>query len=214
VGTFGVDANGKAPSGLNHKGERTDATPRGGALRSSEEVRESGWSEGGAGSEAGFVEPTRNGRSSKDQAKPYCISRQEVLEARYASGICIAVRQHPSKISPRCGTRNFADGTTTMGDLTLLRYGPSSGLSANRWFAGLVGNTRSCAVTEPRLGNGCCVSSTGSRPSWLSGHDSAVRFSPWEPYESRGSSTVLEGPRGEIPRGYLTIVRLGLRIRF
>jgi RNA-directed DNA polymerase len=81
VGTFGVDANGKAPSGLNHKGERTDATPRGGALRSSEEVRESGWSEGGAGSEAGFVEPTRNGRSSKDQAKPYGISRQEVLEA-------------------------------------------------------------------------------------------------------------------------------------
>ena len=81
VGTFGVDANGKASSGLNHKGERTNATPRGGALRSSEEVRESGRSEGGACSEAKFVGPTRNGRSSKDKAKPYCISRQEVLEA-------------------------------------------------------------------------------------------------------------------------------------
>ena len=81
VGTFGVDANGKAASGLNHKGERTDATPRGGALRSSDEVRESGWSEGGACSEVGFVGPTRNGRSSKDKAKSYCISRQEVLEA-------------------------------------------------------------------------------------------------------------------------------------
>jgi hypothetical protein len=46
VGTFGVDANGKATSGLNHKGERTDATPRDGAPRSSDEVRESGRSEG------------------------------------------------------------------------------------------------------------------------------------------------------------------------
>ncbi len=81
MGTFGVDANGKAPSGLNHKGERTDAAPRGGASRSSEEVRESGRSEGGACSEAKFVGPTRDGRSSKDKAKPYCISRQEVLKA-------------------------------------------------------------------------------------------------------------------------------------
>jgi group II intron reverse transcriptase/maturase len=81
VGTFGVDANGKAASGLNHEGERTDATPRDGAPRSSEEVRESGRSEGGACSEAKFVGPTRNGRSPKDEAKPYCISRQEVLEA-------------------------------------------------------------------------------------------------------------------------------------
>src|SRR5580704_15067463 len=66
---------------MNHKGERTNATPRGGALRSSDEVRESGRSEGGACSEAKFVGPTRNGRSPKDKAKPYCISRQEVLEA-------------------------------------------------------------------------------------------------------------------------------------
>jgi len=81
VGTFGVDANGKATSGLNHEGERTDAAPRGGAPRTSVEVRESGRSEGGACSEAKFVGPTRNGRSPKDEAKPYCISRQEVLEA-------------------------------------------------------------------------------------------------------------------------------------
>jgi RNA-directed DNA polymerase len=81
VGTFGVDANGKAASGMNHEGERTNATPRGGAPRSSDEVRESGRSEGGACSEAKFVGPTRNGRSPKNEAKPYCISRWEVLEA-------------------------------------------------------------------------------------------------------------------------------------
>jgi RNA-directed DNA polymerase len=81
VGTFGVDANGKAASGLNHEGEGTEATPRGGIPRSSDEDRESGWSEGGMCSEAKFIGPTRNGRSSKDEAKPYCISRWEVLEA-------------------------------------------------------------------------------------------------------------------------------------
>jgi len=38
VGTFGVDVNGEATSGLNHEGERTNAAPRGGASRSSEEA--------------------------------------------------------------------------------------------------------------------------------------------------------------------------------
>ena len=66
---------------MNHEGERTNATARGGAPRNSDEVRESGRSEGGACSEAKFIGPTRNGRSLKDEAKPYCISRWEVLEA-------------------------------------------------------------------------------------------------------------------------------------
>ena len=46
VGTFGVDVNGEATSGLNHEGESTEATPRDGASCSSDEVRESEWSEG------------------------------------------------------------------------------------------------------------------------------------------------------------------------
>jgi hypothetical protein len=49
----------------------------------SEEVRESGWSKGGACSGAKSVRPTSNGRSLKDKAKPYCIARTEVLEAYY-----------------------------------------------------------------------------------------------------------------------------------
>jgi hypothetical protein len=47
----------------------------------SDEVRESGWSKGGACSGAKSVRPTSNGRSLKDKAKPYCIARTEVLEA-------------------------------------------------------------------------------------------------------------------------------------
>jgi len=49
----------------------------------SDEVRESGWSKGGACSGAKSVRPTSHGRSLKDKAKPYCIARTEVLEAYY-----------------------------------------------------------------------------------------------------------------------------------
>ena len=83
MGTFVVDANGEVTSGMNHKGESTKATPRDGVPCSSDEVRESEWSEGGACSEAKSVGPTSShrGRSSKDEAKPFCISRWEVWEA-------------------------------------------------------------------------------------------------------------------------------------
>jgi RNA-directed DNA polymerase len=81
MGTFGADANGEATSGMNHKGESTNAAPRDGTLRSSDEVGESRRSEGGVCSEATSIGPTRKGRSLKDEAKPFCISRWEVWEA-------------------------------------------------------------------------------------------------------------------------------------
>ena len=81
MGTFGADDNGEVTSGMNHKGESTKAAPRDGTPRSSEEVGESRRSEGGVCSEATSVGPTRKGRSLKDEAKPFCISRWEVWEA-------------------------------------------------------------------------------------------------------------------------------------
>ena len=81
MGTFGVDANGEVTSGLNHEGKSTNAAPRDGTPRSSDEVGESRRSEGGVCSEATSVRPTSNGRSRKDEAKPFCISRWEVWEA-------------------------------------------------------------------------------------------------------------------------------------
>ena len=81
MGTFGADANGEATSGMNHEGESTNAAPRGGTSRSSDEAGESRRSEGGVCSGATSVGPTRKGRSLKDEAKPFCISRWEVWEA-------------------------------------------------------------------------------------------------------------------------------------
>jgi hypothetical protein len=194
VGTFGVDANGEATSGLNQEGESTDATSRDGAPRMSDEVRESGRSKGGACSGAKSVRPTRDGRSQKDKAKPYCITRIEVLEAyfkvksnkgaagvdeqtiedssaasvrpsrrtrrersvtRSAVGNCTYVRRSPSLNSQRRSTRSFVGGSTTTVALILRRSGPSSGMSANRWFAGLVANTRRCVAIADARGNGC-----------------------------------------------------------
>ncbi len=83
MGTFGVDANGEAASGMDHEGERTKATPRGGAPRSSDEVRESGRSQGDACSGAKSGRPTSDGRSLKDKAKPHSITRMEVLDAYF-----------------------------------------------------------------------------------------------------------------------------------
>ena len=45
VGTFGPDVNGEAQVET-PRGESTDAGPRGGTARSSDEVLETGWSEG------------------------------------------------------------------------------------------------------------------------------------------------------------------------
>ena len=81
MGTFDVDANGGVTSGLNHEGESTEATSRDGIPRNSDEVRENGRSEGGMCSEATSVGPTRKGRSWKDEAKPFGISRWEVWDA-------------------------------------------------------------------------------------------------------------------------------------
>jgi hypothetical protein len=53
------------------------------------QVRESGRSEEGACSEAKFVGPTRNGRSPKDEAKPYCISPD--MEIAVAESACNTV---------------------------------------------------------------------------------------------------------------------------
>ncbi len=70
-----------------------------------------GRSEGGAGSHARSIGPTRDRRSAKDKAKPYGMSRQEILEAYWkmksnkgAAGIdeqTISDFERDLKISPR-----------------------------------------------------------------------------------------------------------------
>src|SRR4051794_12215610 len=118
---------------------------------------------------------------------------------RSGDGSCIAVRGSPSQILAGRSIPNFGHGSTTMGALRLRRSGPSSGMSANRWFAGLVGNTRSYAITGVEHGPGCWRFSIVSRICLPFGSTSVVGYSPQELYEWRRSRTVLGGPRGAIP---------------
>src|SRR5437588_12325691 len=79
--------------------------------------------------------------------QPSRRKRRRKFGTRSEGGNCIAVQGSPLKIWPGRSIRNFGDGSTTTGASRLRRSGPSSGLSANRWFAGLVGNIRSYAIT-------------------------------------------------------------------
>jgi hypothetical protein len=65
---------------------------------------------------------------------------------------------------------------------------------------------RRLQTTEFKLGAGWHALLIAIRPSLPFGSGSAARFSPREPYESRGSRTVLEELRGETPWGYLTLL--------
>src|ERR1019366_2617315 len=75
---------------------------------------------------------------------------------------------------------------------------------------GLTGNTRSCAAicAGRRIGSRVsrdAIRSCGRTGRWECG------VVPWrEPYELRGSSTVLREARGEIPRAYSP--RAGVRV--
>src|SRR5712692_9445543 len=71
------------------------------------------------------------------------------------------------------------------------------------WPNGRIGSTKSCADIYGGRHTGLRVFHVVIRSCSLTGRW-ACGVAPWrEPYELRGSSTVLREPRGEIPRGYL-----------
>jgi hypothetical protein len=95
---------------------------------------------------------------------------------RFEHGSCIVEPLHPSGISRRSSIRNCEGGLTTMDASDPRRSGPSSCMSATRWFAGLAGNTRSCVITVAELGIGCSLSPRDSRTCLPCGPDRAVGF--------------------------------------
>ena len=82
---LGVDANGEATSGLNHEGESTDATQRGGLPRSSAEAGVMLVERRGQVIAVGS-EPTGNRRSSNSRRKAAAFVRwHEPDDARVSS---------------------------------------------------------------------------------------------------------------------------------
>src|SRR2546421_4106450 len=99
------------------------------------------------GSRFGPGRQTDGKGSSVVSFQPSARRRSRKSAMRLEDGNCIAVRGSPSEILRGRSIRNFVGGSTTMGASRLRRSGPLSGMSANRWFAGLVGNIRSYAIT-------------------------------------------------------------------
>src|ERR1043166_7889991 len=86
--------------------------------------------------------------------QPSRRKRRRKFGTRFEGGNCIAGQRSPLKIWPGRSIRSFGDGSTTVGASRLQRSGASTGMYANRWFAGFVGNIRSYAITGVGLGPG------------------------------------------------------------
>src|SRR5260370_42525075 len=69
------DAKGKSTSGSNREAESTDAPERGGLPRSSEEVGQCPWSEGGGSSSLSAGQPVQTERSPTAQRKTAPVAR-------------------------------------------------------------------------------------------------------------------------------------------
>src|SRR2546426_171360 len=69
------DAKGKSTSGSNREAESTDAPERGGLPRSSDEVGQCPWSEGGGSSSLSAGQPGQTGRSPTVQRKAAAFAR-------------------------------------------------------------------------------------------------------------------------------------------
>src|SRR6266536_1973179 len=111
-------------------------------------------------------------------------------------------RPRRSKICLGCSTRCFGAGSNITGGSTARRYIRRCVNWIDHGPDGLIGSTKSCAdiCAGRRIGSRVsrdAIRSCGRTGSWVCG------VAPWrEPYELRGSRTVLREARGAIPRAY------------
>jgi hypothetical protein len=121
---------------------------------------------------------------------------------RFEAGICIHAVTRLSKICRGCSIQRSVDGCNTTGGIIARRYIPICVNWTARWPIGRTGNTKSCGDIYGGRHIGSRAFRVVIRSCSLTGRW-ACGVAPWrEPYELRGSSTVLREPRGEIPRGY------------
>src|ERR1035438_5701041 len=143
--------------------------------------------------------------SDSTSARPFPTKRGSRSARRFEAGICIYAVTRQSKICRECSIQRSGVGCNTTGGIiarpcTLITLTCVNWTA--RWPIGRTGNTRSCAVICAGQRIGLRAFRGGIRSClrtgiWASG------AAPWrEPYELRGSSTVLREARGEIPRAY------------
>src|ERR1035437_1392179 len=140
--------------------------------------------------------------TSSTSARPFPTKRGNRSARRFEAGICIYAVTRPSKICRGCSIQRSVAGCNITGGIIARRCIPICVNWTARWPIGRIGNTKSCAVIYGGRHIGLRAFPGVIRSCSLTGRW-ACGVAPWrEPYELRGSSTVLREPRGEIPRGY------------
>src|ERR1035437_1868055 len=140
--------------------------------------------------------------TSSTSARPFPTKRGNRSVRRFEAGICIYAVTRPSKICHGCSIRRSGVGCNITGGIIARRCIPICVNWTARWPIGRIGNTKSYAVIYGGRHIGLRAYPGVIRSCSLTGRW-ARGVVPWrEPYELRGSSTVLREPRGEIPWGY------------
>src|SRR4051794_2771043 len=93
----------------------------------------------------------------------------------------------------------FGDGSTTMADTTSQLSIRPYGASTSRWSDGPLGNIRTFEDIDDGLGIGWSASFSAKGICLPIGVSSGDTAEQWEPYEPRGSRTVLRARGGAIP---------------
>src|ERR1019366_8728042 len=141
--------------------------------------------------------------TSSTSARPFPTKRGSRFARRFEAGICIYAVTRQSKICRGCSIRKSVAGSNTTGGSIARRYIRTCVNWTARWPVGRIGNTKSCVVINGGRHIGLRAFRVVIRSYSHTGRWACSAVPRREPYELRGSSTVLREPRGEIPRGYL-----------
>ena len=143
-----------------------------------------------------------SGSTSSASARQFPTKRGNRSARRFEAGICIYAVTRRSKICRGCSIQRSGAGCNTTGGIIARRYIRTCVNWTVRWPIGRIGNTKSYAVIYGGRHIGLCVFRVVIQSCLLIGRW-AWGVVPWrEPYELRGSSTVLREPVGETPAGY------------
>ena len=146
-------------------------------------------------------EARRVGResTSSTSVRPFPRKPARPYGARFATGSCTCAATHRLRIFPVCLTRSSGVGFNSTGGFTARGYIPSGGTSTACSPDGRRGNTRSCGTVSAEPSSGCCVLLNALHSSLLTGSWVRGVALQWEPYELRGSCTVLRERGGATP---------------
>ena len=139
---------------------------------------------------------TGRGSTSLTSVRRWRITRARRYGRRFGTGSCICAATSRSKICRGCSTRSFEAGSSITDDFTGRRSIRRCVNWIAHWPDGPSESTRSFVVICEGRPIGSRVSRDAIRSCGRTGRW-ACGVAPWrEPYELRGSSTVLREPRG------------------